>query len=124
MKIKIDKADRVFSQYIRLRDGECKRCHSRVRLNEKGLPVSHNASHFFGRGKEATRFDPENVDCLCYPCHQIWGGDGRLEYREFKTKQLGKKKFQLLELRSNSYCKKDRELAYIAAKELLKSVLS
>ena len=57
--IKRDKADVVFSQYIRLRDMECKRCHSPVQVNDKGLPVTHQASHFQGRKKESTRFDEE-----------------------------------------------------------------
>ena len=38
--IKIDKADKVFSQYIRLRDKRCMRCGSAVQFNEKGLPIS------------------------------------------------------------------------------------
>ena len=121
MKIKLDKADIVFSQYVRLRDRECKRCHSRVRLNAKGLPVSHNASHFHGRGKESTRYDPSNVDCLCFPCHSLWGGDERVEYERFKRKQLGEKGFRDLGIRARTYCKKDRKLALIYSKRLLKS---
>ncbi len=67
--IKRDKADTVFSQYIRLRDMECRRCHSPVQLNDKGMPVSHQASHYMGRGKENTRFNELNVDTLCGGCH-------------------------------------------------------
>lgn len=119
MRIKIDKADRTFSQYIRLRDRECKRCHSRVELNDNGLPISHHASHYFGRGKEGTRFDIDNVDCLCMGCHKIWGSDNREEYRRFKIRQIGERGFQLMELKANSYCKKDRKMAWIIAKALL-----
>jgi 5-methylcytosine-specific restriction endonuclease McrA len=74
-KITIDQSDKVFSQYIRKRDGKCKRCGSLVQFNDKGLPITHQASHFFGRANEATRHDPDNVDCLCGGCHQIWGGN-------------------------------------------------
>lgn len=35
-KIKIDAADKAFSIWIRLRDMECVKCHSSVRLNDKG----------------------------------------------------------------------------------------
>ena len=122
--ITIDKADKVFSQYVRLRDGKCQRCHSLVQVNlNTGLPSSHHASHFFGRGKESTRFDPENVDCLCYPCHRLWGGDEREEYLRFKIKQLGRKKFDLLHARSTFTVKKDRKMSLIQAKLLLKEVM-
>jgi 5-methylcytosine-specific restriction endonuclease McrA len=119
MKIRIDKADQVFSQYVRLRDMECRRCHSSVRLNDKDLPVSHQASHYFGRGRENTRFDPENVDTLCHGCHQHWGSADKEGYREFKLTQLGQKDFDLLTLRANSYAKKDRAYSFIIAKSLL-----
>ncbi len=122
MKIKIDQADKVFSQYIRLRDKQCVRCHSQVVLNDSGLPISHNASHFFGRGHETTRFCPENVDTLCFPCHQKWGGDEREAYRAFKTIQLGKDGFKKLQISAEMVGKKDRKSALIYAKHLLKNL--
>jgi len=123
MRIKIDRADQVFSQYIRLRDGKCKRCRSLVEKNDNGLPVTHQASHYFGRGKEGTRFDPENVDCLCWGCHQYWGSDNREDYRDFKIKQIGEKKFELMRMRADSYYKRDRKMELIKAKILLKEVI-
>ena len=123
MNIKIDAADKIFSQFIRLRDRRCMRCQSPVELNDKGLPVTHQASHFFGRRAESTRFDPDNVDTLCLGCHQIWGSDDRESYREFKIKQLGAQKFKQLILRNNLVVKKDRKLAYIYSKKLLDNLL-
>ena len=122
MKIRIDRADLVFSQYIRLRDGECRRCHSRVELNDKGLPVTHQNSHFFGRGRENTRFDPDNCDTVCFGCHRIWGSDDREGYSHFKIKQLGKRRYNMLNIRAETYCKKDRKLALIVAKKLLQDL--
>lgn len=115
-----DAADNAFSQYIRLRDSRCVRCGSEVVINDKGLPVSHQASHYFGRGKESTRFDPENVDTLCAYCHKLWGGEEREEYKAFKIEQLGQRGFDLLMLRSNTYQKKDRKMSLIIARQLLK----
>ena len=123
MNIKIDQADKIFSQYIRLRDGKCVRCYSLVQYNDKGMPVSHHASHYFGRGKENTRFDPENVDTLCMGCHKMWGSDDREEYRNFKIKQLGEKGFNNLLLRSNLYWKKDRKMSLIQARALLNDLI-
>ena len=113
MRIKVDLADSLFSQFIRLRDKKCMRCSSLVKFNNKGLPISHEASHFYGRGHEATRFEIDNVDCLCMPCHRRWGSDDREDYRAFKLKQLGQKRFDSLMLQSNTYHRKDRKLEVI-----------
>ena len=120
--IKIDKADRTFSWFIRKRDGECVRCHSRVRFNDKGLPVSHQCSHYYGRGQEAVRIEPDNCDTLCMACHRIWGSDDREAYREFKIEQLGQDRFDALMVKAKTYHKKDRNMNYIIARELLKSL--
>lgn len=123
MKIKLDSADIVFSQVIRLRDRKCVRCGSWVEFNAKGMPVSHQASHYFGRGCEGTRFELDNVDCLCMGCHRRWGSDEKEEYREFKINQLGQKRFDAMRIQSN-YGKKDRKMALIMAKLLLAKVLT
>lgn len=119
--IKIDQADKVFSQYIRLRDKRCLKCNSPVKLNDQGLPISHQCSHFHGRGHEGTRYEPDNCDTLCYGCHQYFGANP-LVFTEWKRKQLGEKRFKSLLLQANAYCKKDRKLALIKAKALLSSV--
>lgn len=123
MKIKIDKADQIFSQYIRLRDMRCVRCNSMVELNDKGLPVSHQNSHYWSRGKENTRFEPLNCDTLCMACHMRWGGDEREDYKAFKIRQLGETEFKKLDVQAHTLGKKDRKLAYLIAKELLKITL-
>ena len=121
MAIKIDKADKAFSQYIRKRDKQCVRCNSPVIFNDEGIPVSHHNSHYFGRGNECTRFDTENCDTLCHGCHSQWDGN-KEDYRDFKIKQLGKDRFNKLRIRASSICKKDREMSYLQAKEFLKSL--
>lgn len=123
MQIKIDKADKAFSHWIRLRDKECVRCHSQVQFNEMGLPVSHENSHYFSRGNENTRFDPLNADTLCYACHQNWGSKDKEGYRNFKIKQLGQEGFDNLFLRSNTNVKKDRELQYFIWQNKLNELL-
>lgn len=122
-KIKIDRADAEFSKYIRLRDGKCVRCGRLGGDTVDGeLIKGLQASHYFGRGNEATRFDVENVDALCAGCHQIWGSDDREAYRVFKIKQLGENGFKLLQITANAYKKKDRKMSLIIAKELLKEL--
>ncbi len=121
--IKIDKADKVFSQYIRKRDKKCVRCGSPVEFNEKDLPISHQCSHYWGRGHEGTRFSDKNCDTLCYGCHSLWGhGDQRDGYKAFKIKQLGLEGFKRLDFQAHQVCKKDRKMALLISKELLKSL--
>lgn len=120
--IKIDPADVAFSQWIRLRDGRCLRCKKPVVLNGKGMPVSLQASHFQGRGKESTRFDVENVCALCTGCHAYFTAYPAEHYL-WQVHRLGQDVVDALVLRSNMMVKKDRksELMYWRA-ELRKLV--
>ena|SRR3990167_1860466 len=121
-RIRLDKADMAFSRYIRLRDKECVRCHSRGHGVDDIAGLQN--SHYFGRGREGTRFDPDNCDSLCAGCHRQWGSDDREAYRAFKIKQLGEDGFNALMVRANTYCRKDRKMRYLEARELLKSLTS
>lgn len=116
-KVTRDPADDAFSQWIRLRDKECRRCHSKVRFNGKGLPVSHQASHYKGRRKENSRFDPDNVDTLCGGCHGFFTENPNL-HDEWQIRVKGQDKVDEIILRSNFYKKRDRmaELIYWRAK--------
>lgn len=118
-QIKRDKADEVFSWYIRLRDMECKRCHSPVELNNKGLPITHQCSHFMGRGKEATRFNENNGDTLCGGCHQFFTANPALHY-QWQVEQKGQELVDKLVLWSNQYKKKDRTMDFLYWKTRLK----
>lgn len=121
MNIKVRPSDRVYSQYIRLRDMECTRCHSPVQINEKGLPITHQASHFYGRRKESVRFDNVNVDTHCGGCHRFLTANPAI-HRDWKLAQLGQKEFDLLTLRANTSGKRNDQEALLRAKELLASV--
>lgn len=119
MKISIDKADTVFSQYVRKRDSMCLRCLSPVKFNAKGLPVSHTTSHFQGRRKEGTRFDEFNAVCLCMGCHSYFTANPA-EHYVWQVKRLGQESVNELVLRSNMYHKKDRNAEYLYWKNRLK----
>ena len=121
-RMKIDKADAVFSQFIRLRDGQCMRCGTYLEVNGKGMPVSLQCSHFFGRRMESVRFDEENADSLCHGCHRYWEKEDREGYRNFKIKQLGQERFDALVVRANTPQKKDRAMAHLYWKERMKQV--
>ncbi len=105
-KIKIDAADRAFSLYIRTRDGwKCKRCHKQYEPPTSAL----QCSHFQGRGKESTRFEPLNCDALCYGCHMYFTAQPG-EHYAWQVQQKGQKAVDQLIMQSNTYKKKDRKL--------------
>jgi len=115
MYLKIDKADSMFSKYIRTRDRyTCVRCGVYSKKTQ--------CSHYFGRRMESVRFDEENCDTLCFGCHRYWEKEDREAYREFKIKQLGQGRFDSLRLKSNLLHTKDRKMAYLYWSERLKEL--
>lgn len=116
MRIRIDKADQVFSEYIRRRDNRCVRC-GKYQGEWKRL----QCSHFFGRRKESVRFDPQNADGLCAGCH-IYFGSNPESCRAFKLAQLGEDAYNALCVRANTPARKDCKLALIKARALLDSL--
>lgn len=120
MKIKVDQADKLFSQYIRIRDKKCLRCLSPVEF-KNGLPVSHQASHFQGRGKEATRFDQDNVCTLCMGCHMYFTANPA-EHYQWQVERLGLARVTTLVLDSNGYKKKDRKMEVLIWRQALKDI--
>ena len=99
------------------------RCNSPVQLNDNGLPITHQASHFHGRRKESVRFDEANVTTHCGGCHSHLTSNPH-EHEQWKIKQLGEKEFDRLTLRANTPGKRDDKMALIVAKALLKEVQS
>lgn len=104
-------ADSKFSHFIRDRDnGICFFCKR---------PGSQN-SHFWGRGKSALRYEPDNCDYVCGGCHMRHEGSKQGLYAELKLKQLGQKRYD--ELRKLAFqSRMNRREAIIACMNLLKS---
>lgn len=119
-KVKIDAADRAFSLFIRYRDNwTCVKC---GRKHPERAGTLGN-SHYHSRRHESVRFSPANCDSLCNaPCHGEWGGDKRAEYDAWKERQLGERAFKALMLAANTYCKKDRKLALLYARGLIRQL--
>lgn len=116
--MKIDQADKYFSLWVRTRDGwTCQRCLKRYEPPTSAL----HCSHFMGRAKENTRFEPLNATSLCYGCH-IYFGSHPAEHYEFQVKRLGQKVIDQLKLAAHTYKKKDRKLEAMYWKDKLKGV--
>lgn len=117
-KTKIRPADKLFSEYIRKRDKDCRyrvKCFGHQDFKEL------HCSHYHGRRKESVRFDPENCDAACRACHAyVHEHPDWLD--EWKLNQLGEQRFNALTLRANMPGKKDDQMTIIALKQLLKTL--
>ncbi len=71
----IKKLDKVFSQYVRMKDADhagyvsCFTCGMTKHWKEV------DAGHFQSRGKYATRYHEDNVKCQCKRCNGFRGGE-------------------------------------------------
>lgn len=115
-KAKIRPADKLFSEYVRKRDGDCV---FKIKCNGGKDFKELTCSHFHGRRKEPVRFDPDNGDAACRACH-MYLEEHKGEYYRRKFQMLGEKKFNLLTIRANTPQKKDDAMQILILKELLK----
>lgn len=115
-KTKIDPADRYFALWIKHRDGfTCQRC-------EKTYPEGYQYlqnSHFKGRRKESTRFEPLNCDALCAGCHQYFTSQPDEHYK-WQVEHKGQDVVDKIILLSNTTKKKDRLAEKLYWKQRLK----
>lgn len=93
----VRKLDRIFSEYIRLRDSRAYgykyfRCISCNKI----LPFEMaDAGHFIGRTHMSTRFDEQNVWCECRGCNRF-SADHMIYYQRNLEQKIGKTKVDLL----------------------------
>lgn len=117
-KVKIDPADKAFSLYIRTRDNwTCQRCGTVYTPPTSAL----HCSHFMGRGREATRFEPLNADALCYGCHRYFTSHPADHYG-WQVERKGQEMVDRLTLASHSYKKKDRKAEKLYWQEKIKEL--
>lgn len=114
--VRIDPADKLFSLWIRWRAGwKCQRCGAQFEIGSQGL----HCSHFWGRARESTRFDPENAVAHCHGCHSYLTANPEL-HREWKLKQIGQEAYDRLMVRAQLHQGKDRMMAKLYWQERLK----
>lgn len=95
--------DRVFSEYIRLRDSKaygfkyCK-CISCGRI----LPYEDfDCGHFHSRTHMSTRFDEDNCHAECRRCNRF-SADHLIDYQTNLIHKIGQKKFDALRVKAHS----------------------
>ena len=121
-KVKLRKSDTLFSHYIREKNNwTCQICGKYCGENNNLGKLE--ASHFYGRGRENTRMDEDNVVSLCFRCHNSYGhGENRPAYESFMKKKLGQEGFDLLTIRANTYKKRDDIMDLIIIENMIKEL--
>jgi len=103
-------ADRLWSQYIRLRDRDtCQRCWK---------PGNH-PHHIFSRRHLGTRWEPMNGILLCAGCHRFVAHVDYEEIRSLVIRKIGVEAFQGLRIRAMTITKADEAMAIITLKCLI-----
>lgn len=106
-KIKIRPSDTAYSNWVRTRDGwKCKRCGKQYDPSITAHRQALHCSHFQGRGKESTRFEPLNTDALCYGCHQYFTSHPG-EHYAWQVEIKGQDVVDAIVLQSNGYKKRN-----------------
>lgn len=114
---KTAKVQTIFNTAVKERGNwVCVRCKKDFTDNKRLL----QCSHFWGVGFTATRFDFDNCDPLCYPCHygQLrtgWEYNKQGEYRNYMIQKLGVNGYEALEQKARSFKKlADAKLQFLA----------
>lgn len=103
----VERLDRVFSRYIRLRDsfptqgGRMVRCISCGRI----IPLEAcDCGHYINRGHMATRWDEDNCHAQCRQCNRF--DEGNIQgYRPRLAAKIGAARVELLESRKHAPCR-------------------
>jgi len=91
------KADRIFSLWIRNRDGVCQANAQRKETCES--PDYLQCAHIVSRDYSATRLDPGNAMALCRSCHMYFT-QRPLEWEEFVIGYMGEDDYYRLKVRA------------------------
>jgi 5-methylcytosine-specific restriction endonuclease McrA len=101
----------------------CIRCKKQYPENSKQLTTSH----FWSRKSMGARFELENLDVACYPCHMFQlEKDKQGWYRDYMIKKLGQRGYDYLEVKARSitkFSRSDLEFMIDLAKSDLKGSL-
>jgi hypothetical protein len=96
----VERLDKVFSKYIRLRDAMPSglfRCISCGKIKPIGQA---DCGHFHSRTHMSTRFDEDNCHAECRYCNRF-SADHLIGYRENLIKKIGGQRFLLLEVKAH-----------------------
>lgn len=123
--IKLNRADTLFSNYIRAKARwKCEYC-GRVCRDWSGTTIfwKLEASHYWVRGNWSVRYDERNVHALCFSCHAKLGeyrNDETGDYDVWMKKLLGKRGYDKLKIDAHTTAHRDKDLWLRYVQQLIK----
>ena len=85
-----ERADRLFSEHIRRRDGACRRC---------GATINLECAHIFTRRRLSTAWADENAVALCHACHVMFTSHPN-QWTEWVVSRFGEDYYDALRRKS------------------------
>ena len=112
--MKRDKHDKAASDLVRaINKNTCQHCRQVKERTE--------CAHIFGRRHQATRYDLDNLLCLCHSCHRRFT-ENPVDFTRWLTEYMGKEKLDALMVKAWSVKKwaaGEKEELYKRHKEML-----
>lgn len=102
----VDKLDRIFSLYIRLRDAMPNGTIKCISCGQIKPFASFDCGHYYSRTHLGTRWDEDNCNAECSYCNRF-KADHMEGYRRNLIDKIGQKRFDLLGLKAHTITKKD-----------------
>ena len=122
-KIKIDPLDKLFSAYIRTRDGwTCRRCKQEFDPATRSQLL--DCSHIIPRGSWSIRLDERNALALCkWKCHKWWHSNPVEATQWLMNDMMTLAEYQALKLRASQIgCKRKNLDVRLIELELLQKI--
>ena len=91
----VAKLDKVFSEYIRLRDAMPNGYFICISCGKMKPYRQADCGHYHSRRHMATRFDEDNCNSECRGCNRF-SADHLIGYREHLIRKIGEERFELL----------------------------
>ena len=113
------KAQKVFNEYIRLRDseGDYFKCTSCRGVKPMSLA---NAGHFYSVGHyDGLRYDEDNCHIQCIECNKFLHGN-LIEYRDNLVDKIGLGEFQKLQFKAGLYKRNGYKFTRTEVTEIIK----
>lgn len=96
----VKKLDRVFSEYIRLRDATQNGYIRCIACGQIKPYSDFDAGHYYSRRHMSTRFDEDNVQSECKGCNRF-KSDHLIGFRENLIRKIGQMRFDKLAWKAN-----------------------
>lgn len=98
----VARLDRVFSEYIRLRDSKAfgYRAFKCISCGQIKPYSQADCGHYYSRAKMSTRYDEDNCHAECRHCNRF-AADHIIGYRENLRKKIGDQRLELLARKAN-----------------------